>query len=508
MIGRVRQLVEAPQIQKTPGLSEVQKNYGRLKLFIDGKWVDSQSPYVQPVMNPARDELIGEVPFATKEEVDRAIDSARTAFARWSELPATTRVGYVFKLRQKLDEYFEDISRITTQNHGKIIDEARGETRRLVENVEVGCAVAYTLAKGEHLDQIASGMDETLVREPLGSFAIVGPFNFPSLAPFWYIPIAIAVGCTVVVKPSEITPLPMQLCIKAVEEAGIPPGVVNMVHGSKDVNEALITHQDIRGVSFVGSTPVAKSIYRLAGEHGKRALCQAGAKNYVVVMQDADLDRTIPALMPSFYGNTGQRCLSGSNLVAVGDIYEPLKRKFAEASSKLKLGYGLDESVEMGPLVSQRAKQRVLGYIQKGIDEGAKLIVDGRNAKVETYPRGYFVGATVFDQVTTDMTLAKEEIFGPVACLIRAETLDDAIEMINKKTHYGNEACIFTKSGKNAREFRRRVQAGNIGVNIGIAAPMAFFPFAGFRDSFFGVLHGQIDCVDFYTDKKVVVSRW
>jgi len=496
---RMKQMVELP---------EVQKHYGRLKLFIGRKWVDSQSAYAQPVMNPAKDEAIAEVPFSTKEEVDRAVESAQTAFEKWSELPVTTRAGYLFRLKQKLDEYFEDISRITTQNHGKIIDEARGETRRLVENVEVGCTASYTLAKGEQLDQIASGVDETLVREPLGSFAVMGPFNFPSMAPFWFIPIALAVGCTLVVKPSEITPLPMQWCIKAIEEAGIPPGVVNMVHGSKEVNEALIVHPHIRGVTFVGSTPVAKSIYRLAGEYGKRALCQAGAKNYIVVMPDSDLATAIPALLPSFFGNTGQRCLSGANLVAVGDVYEPLKRRFVEGAVKLRLGYGLDESVEMGPLVSQTAKERVLSYVRKGIDEGARLILDGRNARVERYPRGYFLGPTIFDQVTPDMAIAKEEIFGPVASIVRAETLDDAIQMINTKTNYGNEACIFTKSGKNAREFRRRVQAGNIGINIGMAAPMAFFPFAGFRDSFFGVLHGQIDCLDFFADKKVIVTRW
>jgi len=489
-------------------LKEVQSNYGRLRLFVDGKWIDSQSTRVRAVMNPAKDETIAEVPFATKEEVDRAVESARSAFEKWRELPVTTRAGYVFRLKQKLDEYFEDISRITTQNHGKIIDEARGETRRLVENVEVGCAVAYTLAKGEHLDQVASGVDETLIREPLGSFAVLGPFNFPSLAPFWFIPIAIAVGCTVVVKPSEITPLPMQWCMKAIEEAGIPPGVVNLVHGSREVSEALIGHPEVRGVCFVGSTPVAKSIYRLAGEHGKRALCQAGAKNYVVVMPDADLKMTINSLLPSFYGNTGQRCLSGANLVAVGQVYESLRKGFVEASSKLRLGYGLDESTEMGPLVTREAKERVLGYIQKGLDEGAKLILDGRQARVDGYSNGYFLGATVFDQVTPDMTIARDEIFGPVASIIRADKLDEAVEMINTKSNYGNEACIFTSSGKNAREFRRKVKAGNIGVNIGIAAPMGFFPFAGFKESFFGVLHGQVDCVDYFTDKKVVVSRW
>ncbi|MGA3404546.1 MAG: CoA-acylating methylmalonate-semialdehyde dehydrogenase [Candidatus Bathyarchaeia archaeon] len=489
-------------------ISEVQSNYGRLKFFIGGKWVESNSDHVQPVMNPAKDEPIAEVPFATEDEVNSAVEAARNAFERWSELPVTTRAGYIFRMKQKLEEYFEDIARITTQNHGKIIDEARGETRRLVENVEVGCTTAYTLAKGEHLDQIALGVDETLVREPLGCFGVIGPFNFPSMAPFWFIPIAMAVGCTLVIKPSEVTPLPMQMCVKAIEEAGIPAGVVNMVHGSKEANEILISHPNIKGVSFVGSTAVGKSIYRLAGEKGKRALCQAGAKNYVVVMPDADLSTTIPALLPSFYGNTGQRCLSGSNLVAVGDVYEELRTKFSMTSSKLTLGYGLNESVEMGPLVSRKAKERVLQYIEKGLDEGAKLILDGRNVELQKYPRGYFVGPTIFDQVTSDMTIAKDEIFGPVASIIQTKSLEDALEMINNKTTYGNAACIFTRSGKTAREFRRRAQAGNIGINIGIAAPMAFFPFAGFRSSFFGVVHGQIDCVDFFTDKKVIVTRW
>jgi len=493
---------------KNPTLSEVQNNYGTLRMFIEGKWTSSQSQQLQSVMNPAKDETIAQVPFATREEVEKAVESARAAFKTWSQMPVTTRAGYLFKLKQKLDEYFEDVSRITTQNHGKIIDEARGETRRLIENVEFGCAVAYTLAKGEHLDQVASGVDESLIREPLGPFAIIGPFNFPSLAPFWFIPTALAVGCTVVVKPSEITPLPMQWCMKAAEDVGIPPGVLNLLHGSKEVNEALVTNRNIRGVAFVGSTPVGQSIYKLAGEYGKRAICQAGAKNYMVVMPDADIATTVSALMPSFYGNTGQRCLSGSNLVAVGEVHDALTRKFVEASSKMKLGYGLDETAELGPLVSRRAQERVTSYVQKGIDEGAKLLLDGRNKKADGYSSGYFLGPTIFDQVTADMCIAREEIFGPVASIIHVANLNEAMELINGKTNYGNEACIFTRNGKNAREFRRMVQAGNIGVNIGIAAPMAFFPFAGFRDSFFGILHGQSDCVDFFTDKKVVVTRW
>lgn len=488
-------------------LSEVEKNYGRLKLFIDGRWADSRSPRVEPVMNPAKDEVIAEVPFTLKEEVDAAVQAAAGAFEKWKELPIPTRVQYLYRLKQKLEEHFEELSRVTTQNHGKIIDESRGEMRRLIENVESACAVAYTLAKGEHMDLIAPGIDETLIREPLGVFAILGPFNFPSLASFWFIPYAMALGCTLVVKPSEICPLPMQRTFVAMEEVSVPRGVLNLVHGGREASEALITHRDVKGVAFVGSTAAGKSVYKVAGEHGKRALVQAGAKNFLVVMPDADLDAIMPALMASFYGNTGQRCLSGANLVAVGDVYESLKNKFVEASSKLRLGYGLDESTEMGPVVTSKAKERILGYIEKGASEGARLVLDGRGAKVEEYPSGYFLGATVFDDVTTDMTIANEEIFGPVACVMRAKDLDCAIEMING-SRYGNAACIFTADGKSVREFRRKANVGNVGINIGIPAPMGFFPFGGWKESFFGVLHGQMDCVDFFTDKKIVIARW
>lgn len=489
-------------------LPEVQSYYGRLKLYVNGSWIDSKSTYTQPVMNPAKDEVIAEVPFVTVEEVDEAVKAAAEAFESWRELPVTTRVQYMYKLKQKMEDYFEEVSRITTQNHGKTIDEARGESRRLIENIETACAIAYTLAKGEHLDQVAAGIDEALVREPLGVFAIIGPFNFPALAPFWFIPQALVLGCTVVVKPSEVTPLPMMWCFKALDEVGLPPGVVNLVYGGREASEALIKHPSIQGVAFVGSTPVGRYVYRLAGEYGKRAIVQAGAKNYVVVMPDADLDRAIPALLTSFFGNTGQRCLSGANLVAVGGVYESLKRRFVEAASKLKLGYGLDESVEMGPIVSMKAKNRVVSYIEEGVNAGAKLILDGRDVYVPEYPKGYFIGPTIFDDVTPDMVIARDEIFGPVANIIRVEGLNEAIEMINTKTSYGNAACIFTSSGRAAREFRRRVKCGNIGVNLGIAAPMAFFPFGGWRESFFGVLHGQIDCVDFFTDKKIIITRW
>ena len=335
-------------------LQEVKTQYGKLQLYINGEWMDSKTAQYQNVMNPALDKTIAEVPFSKTEEVDEAVKAAKEAFERWREIPITTRAGYIYKLKQRIDEHIEEISRITTQNHGKIIDEARGESRRLTENIETACSIIYTLAKGEHLDQIASGIDETLVKEPLGVFGILGPFNFPSLAPFWFIPIALASGCTLVVKPSEITPLPLHWCFKVMEEIGFLDGVINLVHGGKDVSQALVCNPDVQGVCFVGSTNVAKQVYKLAGEKGKRAICQGGAKNYVVVEEDADLDKTVQALIPSFYGNSGQRCLSGSNLVPVGKIYDELKDKFVGAVLNMKLGYGLDESVQMGPVVTKK----------------------------------------------------------------------------------------------------------------------------------------------------------
>ena len=488
-------------------LPEVRPHYGKLKLLIDGQMVESETEKYLPVMNPAKDEVIAEVPLATKEEVDRAVEAAVNAFEKWKELPVPERVKYIYRLRQVFLDHYEELARICTQNHGKVIDEARGGMRRTIENIETACSIAYTLAKGEQLDQISRGIDEMLVREPLGVFAIVGPFNFPLLAPFWFVPYALALGCTVVVKPSEICPLQPAWAFELIKDI-FPPGVVNVVHGGAEVVQRLIEHPDVVGIAFVGSTRVGRIVYEAAGKHGKRALCQAGAKNYVVIMPDADFEKAVPACLSSFFGNTGQRCLSGGALVTVGEAYDKFVPKFVEAASKIRLGYGLDERAEMGPLTTKKGKERVLGYIEKGLEEGAKLLLDGRDAKVPDYPNGYWLGPTIFTDVTPDMTIAREEIFGPVCPIIRAENLDEVIEWINTKTIYGNAASIFTSSGRVARQFRRGVKAGNIGINIGIPAPMAFFPFGGWKQSFFGVLHGQIDCVDFFTDKKIIIERW
>jgi len=491
-------------------LPEVEKNYGRLKIYINGEFREPTTDRYQPVYNPAKDERIAEVPMCGEEEVKLAVESAVEAFDSWKNFPVTTRVRYLFDLKNALEAKFEELARIITQNHGKTIDESRGEMRRLIENVETAIAIAYTLYKGEKLRQIATNIDEEVVREPLGAFGILGPFNFPVLAPFWFIPYAIAVGCTLVVKPSEIVPVPMHEMCKIFAEINLPPGVINVVHGGKEAGEGIIKHKDVQGVAFVGSTPVGKSIYKLAGEYGKRALVQAGAKNYLVVMPDVTgsrLDKVIPNMISSFFGNAGQRCLAGANLAIVGEAYEEVRQKFIEAAKKLKLGYGLDESVDMGPVVSRKAKERILWFIEKGIEEGAKLVLDGRNIKVEDYPNGYFIGPTIFEDVTPDMTIAQEEIFGPVASMMHFETLDDVIEAINS-LKYGNAATIYTNDGAVVRKFTREVACGNIGINLGTPAPMAFFPFCGMKESFFGVLHGQIECVDFFTDRKVIIKRW
>jgi malonate-semialdehyde dehydrogenase (acetylating)/methylmalonate-semialdehyde dehydrogenase len=486
------------------------KTLGTLRHYIDGGWVPSRSEEVRPVYDPGSGEVIAVVPFATRKETDAAVEAASRTFDRWSRLPITERVRYLFRMKEALERHFEELATINTLNHGKTLEESRGDLKRAIENVDAAIAAAYALSKGEALQEISPGIDEYSYREPLGVFAVITPFNFPIMIPFWFIPYAVVLGNTVVLKPSEITPAPMNRVMEIFhEEVRLPPGVVNLVHGGREVAEELVRHRETAGVAFVGSTNAAKNIYRLAGEHGKRCIAQGGAKNFIVVMPDADQKVAVPASIGSFFGNCGQRCLAGSNLVVVeSDQGREFVRSFVRAASSLRIGHGLSPSTEMGPMVTEAARQRVRSYVEKGIDEGARLVLDGREISVEEFPNGFYFGPTVFVDVSPEMTIAKEEIFGPVASVISASNLDEAIEMINSKTNYGNMACIFTQSGRHAREFARRVNVGNVGINIGVAAPAAYFPFAGRRESFFGVLHGQIDSVDFFTDKKVVISRW
>jgi malonate-semialdehyde dehydrogenase (acetylating)/methylmalonate-semialdehyde dehydrogenase len=481
----------------------------RLQNYVGGVWRNSQSEKMKEIYDPGRGVVIGSVPFSLEDEVDEAVEAAVNAYESWRNKPLSERIKYLFKLRRIFDEHFEDLARVNTLNHGKTLEESRGDITRALENVDMAIAAAQTLAKGENLDQISDGIDEFTAKEPLGVFAIVSPFNFPIMIPFWFLPYAIVLGNTVVVKPSEITPLPMVYMAKLMdEEVGLPAGVFNVVNGGREVVENLIRNKDVVGVTFVGSTPAARNVYRLAGEHGKRVIAQGGAKNCIVVMPDATLDRFMSSIVSSFFGNAGQRCLAGSNLVLIDDHDGRARRKFVNSASSLRLGHGLDLNTDMGPLVSPEARTRVKSMIAVGIEEGADLILDGREACVEKYPNGFFLGPTVFESVSDDMNISKTEIFGPVACIMEVKNLDEALDIVNNGSEYGNMACIFTSNGGFAREFRRRANAGNIGINIGVAAPAAYFPFAGRKNSFYGVLHAQADTIDFFTDRKVVISRW
>jgi len=478
-----------------------------LKNYIDGQWVASQSDVVLDVDNPATGEVIAQVPLSTADEVDQTVRAAKEAFQEWRETPPLARARYMFGLKALMEERFEDLARVCTREHGKILDEARGEVRRAIENVEVAMSVP-SLMMGYNAEDIAVGIDEECVLQPVGVYCCIAPFNFPAMVPFWFLPYAVACGNTYIVKPSELCPMSQNLLYELLDEADLPPGVVNLVNGGKGTVDALLAHPDVAGVSFVGSTPVGKHVYRTATANGKRAQCQAGAKNCLVVMPDANLERTIPNLLTSAFGNTGQRCLSGSLLLAVGDVYEPLKEQLVAAASRLKIGDGLDETVQVGPVVSRKAQDRILGYIDAGLSEGAEPLLDGRGVQVEGYADGYFIGPTILDRVRPEMTIAREEIFGPVLGIIPVADFDEAVSVIDG-IPYGNAASLFTSSGGLAREFKYRVRCGNIGINIGVAAPIATFPFAGMKDSFFGDLHGQgPDAIQFFTDRKVVITRW
>ena len=478
-----------------------------MKNYINGEWVESISSNIGDVWNPALGEKIATVAYGNSQDVDQAVKAAKEAFWEWRSTPPLTRARYLFRLKEAFEENFEDIARTLTTEQGKAIDEARGEVRRMIENVEHATGVT-TLMCGYTLEDIAKDIDCYGHRQPMGVFAAIVPYNFPGMVAWWFLPYAIVTGNTFIVKPSEQVPMTQTKIFEIVDEVGFPEGVVNMVHGSRDVVNALLDHPDIEGISFVGSTPTAKYIYKRCGETGKRVQALGGAKNIVAVTSDADIDAAMPSLITSFYGCSGQRCLSGSILVPVGDVADELKEKFVAAAKAMKVGNGLDEQTAMGPVISEAHRQRVLGYIEKGIAEGAELVLDGRDFTVEELPNGFFVGPTFFDNVKPDMAIASEEIFGPVVSMIRAKNLDEVIQIVNTR-NYANAACIYTSSGADARKFKYMVKPSMVGINIGIAAPMSFFPFGGAGNSMFGDTkgHGQ-EIFNFFTDTKVVIQRW
>ncbi len=476
-----------------------------LSNFIGGQWVPSTGRDTLDVHNPARGIVIARTPMSTGADVDAAVAAATKAFPAWRETPPVARARAMFTFKALLEAHFEDLARTVTTEHGKTLDESRGSVRRAIECVEVACG-APSLLMGDGLENIASGIDCVAMRQPIGVCAAIAPFNFPAMVPLWFLPFAVVCGNTFVLKPSEQVPLSQQRIFELLEQCDLPPGVVNLVHGGREVVEAICDHPGIRAVSFVGSTAVARAVYRRATHAGKRVQALGGAKNFIIVMPDADLERAIPIISESFYGCAGERCLAGSILVPVGPVHAEARDRLVEAARSLKVGDGLEPGIDMGPVISAAHKKRVLGYVERGAAEGASLLLDGRQRSLPT--DGFFVGPTVFDAVTPSMTIGHEEIFGPVAAICPVKDLDDAIRLMESHPN-ANATSIFTSSGKAAREFAHRATASMVGVNIGVAAPMAYFPFGGARDSFFGDLkvHGR-DAFDFYTDKKVTISRW
>ena len=479
----------------------------RVRNYINGEWVESEASESGDVWCPATGEKIAEVPLSTAAELDNAVQAAKNAYWEWRSTPPTTRARYFFRLKNLFEDAFEEIARTLVTEQGKTLDEARGEVRRMIENVEHATAVT-TLMTGYNLEDIAQGIDCTAEHQPMGVFGAIAPFNFPAMVPWWFMPYAVVCGNTFIVKPSEQVPMTQTRIFEALDQCGFPEGVINMVHGAREVVNAMLHHPDIKGLSFVGQSATARYVYRTCGEVGKRVQSLGGAKNFLLVMPDANLDASMPSIITSFYGCAGERCLSGSVLVAVGSVYDELRDRFVAAARALKVGNGLEEGVQMGPVISQKHREKVLGYIEKGTQEGARLLLDGRNIQVPGYPNGFYVGPTVFDQVHPDMAIGREEIFGPVVSIMRARDLDEGIRLI-QNSEYGNAACLYTSSGKSAREFKYRVPASMIGINIGIAAPMAFFPFGGAKGSFFGDIkgHGR-EVFQFFTDTKVVIQRW
>jgi malonate-semialdehyde dehydrogenase (acetylating) / methylmalonate-semialdehyde dehydrogenase len=475
--------------------------------YVDGKWVKPDVAEFADVVNPATGELLAQTPLCGPGEVEAAAQAAAAAFPAWRQTPVQERVQPLFKIRDLLKENLDEIARTITNEAGKTFEESKAEMVRAIENVEVACGMPM-MAKGEIVEDIAPGIDEIMLRQPLGVCATVAPFNFPGMIPFWYLPYAIACGNTYVMKPSEKVPMTMQVIFGLFDQAGLPKGVVNLVNGAKASVDALLDHPAIRAVTFVGSTGTAKYLYARAAANGKRVQAQGGAKNPVIVMPDADMEMATKIIADSAFGCAGQRCLAVSLAVTVADARSTFTEMICDAASTRVVGYGLDAGVQMGPVINAASKTRIEHLIGAGAAEGAAVPVDGRGSVIKGYEGGSFVRPTILADVPRSGEIAKTEIFGPVLSLMHVKDVDEALELVNGGA-YGNQASLFTSSGSAARKFRYGAQAGNVGINIGVAAPMAFFPFSGWKESFFGDMHGQgMDAVEFFTQKKVVVERW
>lgn len=477
-----------------------------LKNYIGGKWVEAKTAHYQDVPNPATGEVLAQVPISSQEDVNDAVKAAREAFKDWSKTPVPKRARILFKYQQLLVENWDELAKLITMENGKSYTEAYGEVQRGIECVEFA-AGAPTLMMGKQLPDIATNIESGMYRYPVGVVGGITPFNFPMMVPCWMFPLAIAVGNTFVLKPSERTPLLANKLAELFSEAGLPSGVLNVVHGAHDVVNALLEHKQVPAISFVGSQPVAEYVYKTAATNGKRVQALAGAKNHSIVMPDADLDGAVKEIISAAYGSAGERCMACSVVVAVGEVAEPLLQKLVDKAEEITIGNGLEDGVFLGPVIRQEHKERTAKYIEVGQEEGAVLVRDGR--KDESYHKdGYFIGPTIFDKVRPSMKIWKDEIFAPVLSVVRVETLEEAIDLTNQ-SDFGNGACLFTQNGSHVRYFRENIEVGMLGVNIGVPAPMAFFPFSGWKNSFYGDLHANgPDGVEFYTRRKMLTARW
>lgn len=477
-----------------------------LKNYIGGEWVNAETSHTEPVYNPATGKVIAEVPLSTKEDVERAVQAAKEAFSSWSKTPVPRRARILFKYQQLLVEKWEELAELVTLENGKSLTEARGEVQRGIECVEFA-AGAPTLMMGKQLPDIATGLESGMYRYPIGVIGGITPFNFPMMVPCWMFPLAIACGNTFVLKPSERTPILAARLAELFEEAGLPKGVLNIVNGAHDVVNGLLEHQNVKAISFVGSQPVAEYVYKKGTEHGKRVQALAGAKNHSIVLKDADIDAAVKQIVGAAFGSAGERCMAAAVVTVEEDIADELIQKLIAESNQMVIGNGMNEDVFLGPVIRESHKERTLQYIQSGIEEGASLIRDGRKDR-ETGGEGYFIGPTIFDHVTKEMKIWQDEIFAPVLSIVRVPSLADAIELANE-SKFANGACLYTDSASSVREFRENIDAGMLGINVGVPAPMAFFPFSGWKDSFYGDLHANgTDGVEFYTRKKMVTARY
>jgi len=479
----------------------------RLRNFINGTWHAPAGAQYLPVVNPATAQPLAEVPLSPRDEVQAAVDAGSRAFRQWRFVPANDRAQFLYRFKARLESHLDDLARTITDECGKTLAEATAEIRRGIENVEVACGIP-SLLQGWNNEQITPGIDEHCFRQPLGVVTAITPFNFPAMIPLWFLPYAIACGNCFILKPSEKVPRSSVLLFELLEQTGLPAGVAQLLHGSREVVEGLIDHEGISAVSFVGSTGAARQVYARAAANGKRVQCQGGAKNPVVILPDADLEQTTQIVADSAFGCAGQRCLAASLAITVGEARQPFREAISEAAHSRRVGYGAAAGVQMGPVISAQSRERISGLIDSGCQAGARPLVDGRTRRAEGDEEGFFLCPTVLDQVDPRAEIARTEVFGPVLSLLHADDLGEAIALINQ-AEYGNMASLFTRSGGAARRFRAEVEAGNIGINIGVAAPMAYFPFSGAKASFLGDLHAQgRHGVEFYTQTKVVVERW